>query len=194
MPCLLVAASYRRRRVLQLLQSVAESPVWWFPYSVWSRPFATSSGLPRPCLRVRDGFASVGGVLDRQVCVLSGLLIDLSMLDKEMFRFMPGTLAAAALFLARATAIFYSKVLSSRCNATTTRDESNYPGLNPFISRFIETFHQLFFSRSVAGRGRLPWMRELYLDFIPPFFPGVLVRRCGNGILPCARRDWNELG
>lgn len=52
--------------------------------------------------------------MDGQVCVLSGLLIDLSMLDKEMFRFMPGTLAAAALFLARATAMFYSKVRSKQ--------------------------------------------------------------------------------
>lgn len=44
-----------------------------------------------------------------QECVLAGLLVDLSMLDRCMFKFMPGTLAAAALFLARVTAFFYSK-------------------------------------------------------------------------------------
>ena len=45
-----------------------------------------------------------------QEYVLAGLLIDLSLLDQYMFRFRPGTLASAALFLARVSAIFYSKV------------------------------------------------------------------------------------
>lgn len=42
--------------------------------------------------------------------VLAGLLLDLSLLDQYMFKFRPGTLAAAALFLARVTAAYYSKV------------------------------------------------------------------------------------
>eukprot|EP00903_Cladosiphon_okamuranus_P016239 g14981.t1 len=41
--------------------------------------------------------------------VLAGLLLDLSLLDQYMFKFRPGTLAAAALFLARVTAAYYSK-------------------------------------------------------------------------------------
>lgn len=45
-----------------------------------------------------------------QEYVLAGLLIDLSLLDQYMFRFRPGTLTAAALFLARVTAMYYSKV------------------------------------------------------------------------------------
>lgn len=42
--------------------------------------------------------------------ILAGLLIDLSMLDREMFRFMPSTLAAAALFLSRTTAVYFAEV------------------------------------------------------------------------------------
>ena len=42
--------------------------------------------------------------------VLAGLLMDLSLLDLYMFRFRPGTLAAAGLFFARVTAVYYSKV------------------------------------------------------------------------------------
>lgn len=45
-----------------------------------------------------------------QEYVLAGLLIDLSLLDQYMFRFRPGTLASSALFLARVSAVFYSKV------------------------------------------------------------------------------------
>lgn len=50
----------------------------------------------------------------QQENVLAGLLLDLSLLDQYMFKFRPGTLAAAALFLARVTAAYYSKVRSSR--------------------------------------------------------------------------------
>ena len=42
--------------------------------------------------------------------MLAGLLLDLSLLDQYMFKFRPGTLAAAALFMARVTAAYYSKV------------------------------------------------------------------------------------
>lgn len=42
--------------------------------------------------------------------MLAGLLLDLSLLDQYMFKFRSGTLAAAALFLARVTAAYYSKV------------------------------------------------------------------------------------
>ncbi|CAM9308909.1 unnamed protein product, partial [Hapterophycus canaliculatus] len=62
------------------------------------------SGLVRPL--------SVGWEKHSEVAeeyVLAGLLIDLSLLDQYMFRFRPGTLAAAALFLARVTAMYYSK-------------------------------------------------------------------------------------
>ena len=46
----------------------------------------------------------------KQENVLAGLLLDLSLLDQYMFKFRPGTLAAASLFLARVTAAYYSKV------------------------------------------------------------------------------------
>ena len=55
-----------------------------------------------------------GGVLGLlcvlQENVLAGLLMDLALLDQFMFRFRPSTLAAAGLFFARVTALYYSKV------------------------------------------------------------------------------------
>lgn len=45
-----------------------------------------------------------------QEYLLANLLIDLALLDQYMFRFRPGTLATAALFFARVTASYYSKV------------------------------------------------------------------------------------
>lgn len=65
--------------------------------------------------RMSGALLSLCGVFDSQENVLAGLLIDLSLLDQDMFRFRPGTVASAALLLARVTALFYSKVRLVRC-------------------------------------------------------------------------------
>ncbi|CBJ48912.1 cyclin D2 [Ectocarpus siliculosus] len=45
----------------------------------------------------------------REEHILAGLVVDLSLLDNFLFLFRPGTVAAAALFLARVTSMYYAK-------------------------------------------------------------------------------------